>query len=42
MGKLYRFPFLKKSNDRSSQLLELIHTTDICGPMSAESVGSSS
>ena len=40
MGKLNRLPFPKKSNHRSSQLLELIHT-DVCGPMNVESIGGS-
>ena len=40
MGKLHRLPFPKKSHHKSSQLLELIHT-DVCGPMSVESIGGS-
>ena len=40
MGKLNRLPCPKKSNHRSSQLLELIHT-DVCGPMNVEWIGGS-
>ena len=36
--QLYLFP--KKSENNTSQLLELIHN-DICGPMNVNSVGSS-
>lgn len=38
MGKQTQTPFPKKSNSRSSKLLELIHT-DICGPMRTQSIG---
>ena len=40
MGKQHRQPFPKKSQSRSSQPLELIHS-DVCGPMSVNSVGGS-
>ena len=40
MCKLNRLPCPKKSNHRSSQLLELIHT-DVCGPMNVEWIGGS-
>jgi len=40
MGKLHRIPFPKNNNHKSTQLLELIHT-DVCGPMSVESIGGS-
>ena len=39
-GKQHRNPFPKKSEHESSQLLELIHT-DVCGPISIDSVGGS-
>ena len=38
MGKHKRLPFPKKSEEKSSRLLELIHT-DVCGPMNVPSVG---
>ena len=37
-GKQHHYPFPKKSEHESSQLLELIHT-DVCGPMSIDLVG---
>ena len=40
IGKQTRLPFPKKSNHRSSKLVELIHT-DVCGPMNGESIGGS-
>eukprot|EP00112_Aurelia_sp_Birch-Aquarium-sp1_P026532 Seg946.1 transcript_id=Seg946.1/GoldUCD/mRNA.D3Y31 product="Retrovirus-related Pol polyprotein from transposon TNT 1-94" protein_id=Seg946.1/GoldUCD/D3Y31 len=40
MGKQHRQPFPKKSQSRSSQPLELIYS-DVCGPMSVNSVGGS-
>ena len=40
LGKMYRKPFPKKSQHRSTQPLELIHS-DICGPMSVNSMGGS-
>ena len=40
MGKMHRKPFPKKSQHKSTQPLELIHS-DICGPMSVNSVGGS-
>ena len=40
LGKQHRQPFPKKSEHKSCRPLELIHT-DVCGPMSIPSVGSS-
>ena len=40
MGKMHRKPFPKKSQHRSTQPLQLIHS-DICGPMNVKSVGGS-
>ena len=40
LGKMHRKPFPKKSQHKSTQPLELIHS-DICGPMSVDSVGGS-
>ena len=37
-GKQHRYPFSKKLEHESSQLLELMHT-DVCGPISIDSVG---
>ena len=40
MGKQKRLPFSKKSISNSSNPLELVHS-DVCGPMSVDSVGGS-
>ena len=40
MGKQHRMPFPKKSNSKTTQQLELIHS-DVCGPMHTESKGGS-
>ena len=40
VGKQHRQPFRKKSENNTSQSLELIHS-HICGPMNVDSVGSS-
>ena len=40
LGKMHRVPFPKQSKNRSSKVLEVIHT-DLCGPMQIESMGGS-
>ena len=37
-GKMHRIPFPKKSEKKTSQTLELIHS-DLCGPMHVDSMG---
>ena len=39
-GKMHRIPFPKKSEKKTSQPLELIHS-DLCGPMHVDSIGRS-
>ena len=39
-GKQSKAPFPKSSDTKSTQTLELIHS-DVCGPMSVESIGGS-
>ena len=38
MGKQHRLHFPKKSNNKSADLLDLIHS-DVCGPMNVVSLG---
>ena len=40
LGKQARYPFPKKSESKTKELLELIHS-DVCGPMNIASVGGS-
>ena len=40
LGKQARYPFPKKSQSKTHELLELIHS-DVCGPMNVASVGGS-
>ena len=39
-GKMHRIPFPKKSEKKTCQPLELIHS-DLCGPMNVDSIGGS-
>ncbi len=38
LGKMHKVPFPKKSMNRASKQLELIHT-DVCDPMNIDSIG---
>ena len=40
LGKMHRLPFPKRAQQKSSKLLEVIHS-DLCGPMQVESMGGS-